>query len=109
MRSNFIKKNNLNDNFRFDLYLKYQIQHVLIEVLEISWVIWVILFILSFTIFFFATFINRQLLFFLGGLELLIAAGIFSFIISIFMYVFFTISHSIYINYNRFKYIKNKK
>jgi MFS superfamily sulfate permease-like transporter len=36
--------NNLEKDFRFDLYLKKQLQHLFIEIIEIQWQTWIIAF-----------------------------------------------------------------
>eukprot|EP01080_Neovahlkampfia_damariscottae_P011984 gene11984-5385_t len=43
-RQRFIMMNNLNSDFRFDLYLRKQLQHLFIEMIEIQWQTWIIAF-----------------------------------------------------------------
>jgi hypothetical protein len=44
VRFRFILMNNLEKDFRFDLYLKKQLQHLFIEVIEIQWQTWIVAF-----------------------------------------------------------------
>ena len=44
VRQRFIMMNNLKSNFRFDLYLRKQLQHLFIEMIEIQWQTWIIAF-----------------------------------------------------------------
>jgi hypothetical protein len=106
VRSIFIQTNKLNKNFRFDLYLKTQIQHVYIEMIEISWYVWMCLFGISFSTFFLSTLINSEILFNLGGVEILTTVSILSFLTNIFVFLFFRASFFAYKKKNQKKYLR---